>query len=133
MAKIGLDPNNRIVYYENSDQIEAIRAKIRQRIEAELQAEAGDLRKVNDELYAKEREFRKEVWQHIVQAHKNGSRVQVETQTGRGGTLIRKYVGHVSKLYGSDCFNMLQEKDSKSDMRGEFTIGSSCLLSFEIL
>lgn len=133
MAKIGLDPNNRIVYNENSDQITLIREKIKNRIEAELQAEAGDLRKVNDELFAQERKFRDDVWKHIVQAHKDGSRVRVETQTGRGGTLIREYVGNVTKLYSSDCFNMLPEKGSKSDMRGEFTIGSSCLLSFELL
>lgn len=128
MKKFELDPNNRIVYYQNSDQIEAIRQRIKKRIESEMLAEAGDLRKANDELHAQEMKFKDEVWKYIVQADKDQSRVRVKTQVGRGATIIHDYIGVVSKIHTSGLFNM------KADGReNEFSIGLSCLLSFEII
>jgi hypothetical protein len=126
-----LDKFVRIKGYENSEAMTDIRRRITEEVELRFAEEANVLRDENKAFREEELEFRKAGYEIAEYAYKNKSSVKVATQTGRGGTLIREYVGYVESLYeSSKCFNFV----TKDEYDGKpFTIGMSCLLSIKIL
>lgn len=126
-----LDEFVRTKGYENSEAMTEIRRRITEEVELQFAVEAGHLRDENKAFRELELAFRKEGARIAKHAFKTKALVGVKTQTGRGGSLIREYVGQVVNLYSDgDCFDLADPNvyDGKP-----FTIGSSCLLSIKVL
>jgi hypothetical protein len=116
--------------YENSETMTEIRRRITEEVELILGVETKHLQEENKQLRDEELAFRENAKPIIKHAYETKALVGVKTQVGPKGSIIHEYVGHVEKLYSSDCFNFVDpnEFDGKP-----FTIGLSCLLSIKIL
>lgn len=130
MKTVSLDQFNRIKRMENHEAAEKIRITISNRINKEYNQETRALRDENENLYAEEKVFNKQV-QELLNGITPATPLRVITQVGPGDKIFNTYTGHLQKDPGfmPTYFNFVSpERNNKP-----FTIGFSCLQSIEIL
>ena len=117
---------------EVSDQLQEHRNVIDREVQAKYIEETKVLRSTVDDLFEVEKEFMKElneVFANVVP----GTIVKVVVQVGpNGGDILREHKGIITKdfKHRNPCFNL--SDDNYMDGKA-FTIGASCIQSFEIL
>lgn len=127
--KVELSKSVRIKKDENYEALQSIEREISNRIKAEYQNEVSALKSENERLHTEDKAFREQA-KKFLRNVTPATLLKVQTQVGRGSTIIQEYTGYIEKPFGySDgTFNFC----SPDNYDGRpFTIGLSCLLSIE--
>ena len=127
--KLEIQKDLRVRRREISEQLQTLRSSI----EKQYQLESKKLRNERDKISEAEMQFIDEISQLFKDKVTVGTRIKVTTQVGpNGGTILNTYTGKVTKIYNHSkpCFDL----SDSSYMNGkEFTIGSSCIQSIELI
>jgi len=129
--KAELSKDVRIRRNLNYDVLHSIERRISNQIRAEFESEISDIKGENEKFYKEERDFMEQT-KKILRKISPQTLVRVRTQVGKNSEVIQEYIGHIQRefKYNDGTFNFIStgEYDDKP-----FTIGFSCLLSFEVL
>lgn len=132
--KVGIDKDIRIRARELSNQIQNLEREIAREIQKKHKPATKAMRNERDSLWSIEREMIEEISESFKNGNvTTGTEIRVVVQVGpNGGDILREHLGIVKNIHDKrkPCFNLL---DSEYLNGKEFTIGSSCILEFEIL
>ncbi len=126
-----LSKNIRIKRDENYEILRLIEQRVSDRIRAEFANEISDIQLENKKNLEEEKLFREQA-KEILKTATTETLLKVETQVGKGSTVIQEYTGRIDKQfkYNDGTFNFICSDKYEGK---PFTIGFSCLLSIEVL
>ena len=123
-----ISKDNRLRVREIHNQLKQIENRITSEVKGKYSEETKLLMLERRELFKEQKQFINQVAEFV----KVGQKVKVSTQVGpNGGDIIKSYEGTITKVYTSKAtFNLSDPNylDGK-----EFTIGGSCIQSFEVI